>query len=155
MGNAINSKHHRDETGFWIERPLDDDMHEYAAFDILQLRTLYNFYKPTLHNYPYIREESKRYAELYKNELPPVGAWHIDHGILPQEILDRSLRIQAQYDHLGTRVCGRCCRELHQDSFACPFNKWMRGQICHTRVEAKQFIKKPARSRHAEPISFD
>ena len=84
-----------------------------------------------------------------------MGAWHTDHGILPQEILDRPLQIQAQYDHLGIRVCGLCRRELHQDSFACPFNKWQRGQICHTCVEATQLIKKPALSRHAEPISFD
>ena len=43
---------------------------------------------------------------------------------------------------------------MHQDSFACPFDKWQRGQICHTCIEAKQFLKKP-RFERVENISFD
>ena len=87
-------------------------------------------------------------------ELPPTRAWHIDHGILPQEIIERSTQIQLRYDRLGTKRCGRCCRELHQDSFSQPFEKWIRGQICHTCVEAKQFLNKPSRTARFEEISF-
>jgi hypothetical protein len=55
---------------------------------------------------------------------------------------------------LGTKVCGRCRRELHQDSFACPFDKGQRGQLCHACVEAKQHVKRP-RFENVEIISFE
>lgn len=149
----VQAKHRLHDMDFWIHRPLDNDVLNYAAFDILQLKFLYQLYQPNLYKYSHIKAESKRYVELYKHELPR-SSWWVDHGILPQEILERSSRIQQRYDKLGAKVCGRCRRELHQDSFACPFDKWQRGQLCHTCVEAKQFIKRP-RFERVENISFD
>jgi len=149
----IGAKHRSRDMDFWIHRPLGNDALDYAAFDILQLKILYQLYQPNLFKYSHIKAESKRYTELYKHEIP-VPSWWVDHGILPQEILERSSWIQQRYNKLGTKACGACRREMHQDSFACPFDKWQCGQLCHTCVEAKQFIRRP-RLERAGDISFD
>jgi hypothetical protein len=139
----IKAKHKRDETDFWIRRPLHKDLLDYASFDILQLRALYKSYSPGLTKYPHIAEESKRYVELYKDYRREKKVWYIDHGVLPQEILERSHEAQLIYNKLGTMECGGCARELHQDSFRCSFQKWQRGQLCHTCAEAKRFRETP------------
>jgi len=160
--NKIKRRHFDNETDFWIQRPLGPDERDYAAFDIMQLQTLFKACHLDLRLLSpeflvNIREESRRYVELYLQlERPPAQAWHLDHPILPQEILSRSPEIQRSYDDLGTKVCGRCQRALHQDSFPCPFPKWQRGQICHTCVEASRLNKN--RTSHFDrfqPISFD
>lgn len=135
----IKARHKRDETDFWIHRPLHQDLLDYASFDILQLRALYGSYSSSFSSYPHIAEESKRYVEIYKDYRRDNRAWYVDHGVLPQEILERSLQVQLKYNKLGMRKCGGCARDLHQDSFQCSFRKWLRGQLCHTCTEAKRF----------------
>ena len=76
---------------------------------------------------------------MYKEQRRPRASTFWDHGILPQEILERSAAIQVKYDCLGTNTCRGCGRELHQDSFQCLFKAWRRGQLCYTCVEAKGF----------------
>ena len=136
--SKIKERHTRNETEFWITRPLDRDSVDYAYFDIIQLRALYNYYSPSLSKYPHIMSESKQYVEMHKEQRRPRGSTYWDHGVLPQEILERSAATQVKYDGLGTKACGGCGRELHQDSFQCRFKAWRRGQLCNTCVEAKR-----------------
>ena len=145
--NYVKERHTRDETEFWIRRPLTGDLLEYAAFDILQLRALHKFYRPRLSNYTHIAAESKRYVELYKDELRPKHAWYVDHGILPQEILERSPEVKALHDKYGTRTCGGCKRELHQDSYRYLFRSWTSGQLCCTCTRAKLYSERPPPTR--------
>jgi hypothetical protein len=137
--NKIKERHAHKESEFWITRPLDCESLDYAYFDVVQLRVLYNYYSPSLSKYRYIMQESKRYVEIHKEQLRSRGSTYWDHGVLPQEILERSPATQIKYDGLGTKQCGGCDRELHQDSFECRFNGWRRGQLCYTCAEAKRY----------------
>lgn len=125
----VQRAHKRDETEFWITRPLSEILLEYAAYDIVQLRALYKVYEFWIPSYPHIKEESKRYVELSMGQKPPLNAWYLEHGILPQEILHR----RDSNDKLGTMRCGGCSRELHRESF----RAWRNGALCHTCAEAK------------------
>src|SRR5436190_23990198 len=105
------------------------------------------FYRHLLSNYIHIAAESKRYVELNKGKLHRQGAWYVDHGVLPQEILERPPAVKALYDKYGTRTCEGCKRELHQDSFRCPFETWRLGQLCYTCERAKLYANRPAPTR--------
>lgn len=148
MQDEIKRRHRRDETEFWVTRPLDRLYLDYASFDVIQLRALYNFFRPFFHRCPHIASESKRYVELYRDYRRPVNQWYIEHGVLPQEILERSSTTKSINDGLGTRSCGACRRELHQDSFQATFaNAWPNllenGPLCHTCRTAKFFKDNP------------
>ena len=93
--DEVKQKHHRDETEFWVVRPLDEQFLDYASFDIAQLRALHKVFRPTLSAYPHISIESKRYVELYKDQRRPVNQWHVEHGVLPQEIIEHSTQIKS------------------------------------------------------------
>jgi len=116
---------------------LEPQLLDYASLDIIQLRTIHKIYSDVISKYPHIRAESKRYVEFWKQERRPVGVWFVDHGILPQEILERSLTTRKKYDKFGTRSCGGCQRTLHQESFQCLFKNWETGQLCYTCAQAK------------------
>ena len=152
--NAIKQRHHRDETAFWVSRPLDIDLLEYASFDIAQMQALYKSYHPTMGRYPYIAAESKRYVELYRDSRRPADAWYVDHGVLPQEILERSDRAKLRWDELETKKCGACRRDLHQDSFPIAFqnkSQWLKrenGPLCYTCRQAKYFRDNPRPRRY-------
>jgi hypothetical protein len=120
---------------------LDQDELDYAALDILQLRALYKLYKSRMLELSHILDESERYSQIWKDERPPGRAWYIDHGILPQEILERPALAQMKHDKLGTKECGGCGRLLHQDSFKCAFERWQEGQHCHTCIRAKRWVR--------------
>ena len=147
--DEVKQRHYRDETDFWITRPLDRLYLDYASFDIMLLKALYKHHSPFFHLYPHISTESKRYVTLYGDNLRPVNVWYIEHGVLPQEILERSSSIKSLYDGMGTRPCGACKRELHQDSFQRNFmSGWhslsdQYGHLCHTCRTAKRFRDNP------------
>jgi len=132
-----------------VSRPLTDELLLYASFDIVQLRTLYKSYCSSFGRYPHIAIESKRYVELYRDRRRPTNQWYIEHGVLPQEILERSATKKALYDGKGTKECGACKRDLHQDSFLTVFkNDWRSwlgeyGPLCHPCRAAKRFQDNP------------
>ena len=135
----VKAKHGRDDTDFWVRRPIDSDCLDYASYDVLQLRSLYNHYRSEISKRPHISTESKRYAEMFRTQRRPKRSFYIDHGLLPQEILERSAKNKEMYDNLGTRSCGGCQRDLHQDSFRNSFSKTWQGYLCHTCFERKRF----------------
>jgi hypothetical protein len=121
-------------------RPLDPLCLDYACFDIMQIRAMYKKFQPSLRNgMRNIKAESKRYVEVYGDERKIHGAQFFDHGILPQEILERSEMKKSSYDRLGTRMCAGCRRQLHQDSFSRPFARWSPGTYCHTCTRVREF----------------
>ena len=131
----IKQKHNRDDTEFWVSRPLGQEERDYAAFDILQLRALYKTYRMQLGRLPNIIEESTRYVELSKDARRPSYTWYLEHGILPQEILHSQWSLGLRMT--GRKQCGGCARMLHQCSFRCPFERWTNGQLCHTCAKAR------------------
>ena len=141
MKDQVSSLHNRNETNFWIERPLDQLLLDYASFDILQLRALHKMYLPSLNTgaFPYIKEESKRYIQIFGDERRVNGSKYVDHGVLPQEILERSESSKRRLDHLGTRDCNGCRRQLHQDSFARPFTNSSWSALCYTCAKVDEF----------------
>jgi hypothetical protein len=143
VSDEVKTKHKNDETECWISRPLDDVLLEYAAFDVMQLRGIYSLYQTYLLRYPHIKVESQRYVNMFRNERRIKNCWYLDHGVLPQEILERTAQTKTLYDHLGTHNCGGCGRELHQESFGLPFRMWQKGQLCYTCVEARRFRSNP------------
>ena len=129
----VRAKHRDKLTECWISRPLDPVLLEYAAFDVIQLRAIYEHYKPTLSRYPHILAESKRYVEMYGERRPRKDSWYFNHGVFPQEILERSAEMRCKFDRLGTKVCGGCERALHQESFQTKFLNWKEGAtLCRT-----------------------
>lgn len=120
------------EANCWISRPLEHVMLEYAAFDIMQLRSLYAHYQvrenynpsseirgDIFSRYPHIRAESNRYVELFRHRVArrPRYCFYFDHGFLPQEILERTGTQKCVFDWQGTMDCMHCERELHRESF--------------------------------------
>ena len=81
---------------------------------------------------PYIKEESKRFVEMFGNARRERGDLFTDHGRLPHEILERSPAAKRMYDVFGTRQCSGCRRLLHQDSFGIPFRVWRPEVYCYT-----------------------
>lgn len=136
----VKAKHKRDETEFWIERPLSRDLQDYASFDIMQLKVLYKAYRGEIAKRPHIAQESKRYVEMFKEDRPVKGGTYTEHGLLPQEILERSEGVKVRNDKLGTRNCDGCGRDLHQDSFLQSFAVRSSTRLCHTCRERKRFI---------------
>jgi hypothetical protein len=143
VSDEVKTKHKNDETECWISRPLDDVLLEYAAFDIMQLRGIYSLYRTYLLRYPHIKVESQRYVDMFRDERRIKNCWYVDHGVLPQEILERPQQTKASYDHLGTHNCGGCGRDLHQESFGVLFGMWRKGQLCYTCAEARRFRSNP------------
>ena len=86
---------------------------------------------------------------LYRDSRCPADAWYVDHGVLPQEILERSDRAKLRWDELETKKCGACRRDLHQDSFPIAFqnkSQWLKrenGPLCYTCRQAKYFRDNP------------
>lgn len=141
----MKGKHGRDDTEFWVRRPIDSDCLDYAAYDVLQLRSLHTYYQSEILKRPHITTESKRYAEMFPDHRRPKNSFYIDHGVLPQEILERSEIQKAANDGLGTRTCAGCRRDLHQDSFQYSFEMVWKEYLCHTCFEVKRFRERRRR----------
>lgn len=138
---------------FWLRRPLESTSLESAALDILQLKTLHQFYRGVISDYPYLGTESKRYIELYHDQRPQEYSRFFNPELLPQEILERTQENKNQFDGLGTRVCAGCRRSLHQDSFRDSFaEEWPlrlgeHGRTCYTCRQAKRSRDSPSPPR--------
>jgi len=128
---TIKQKHLRNDTDFWISRPLGTEERDYAAFDILQLRALYKHYRLRLLGLPNIPAESTRYLEIWKDGRKDRNAWYVHHGILPQEILHAQWTLGRSMAE--TRECGGCGRKLHQCSFR------GRSKLCFTCTRARSW----------------
>jgi len=137
--DIVKAKHLRDETDFWIQRPLSHELRHYASFDIMQLKVLHESMAAKISRLPHIAAESQRYAELRKDTRRIRGSLFFNHGILPQEILERSDADKATDRRLGTRDCYGCLRELHQESFQVPFSRTRKSQLCHTCRERQRW----------------
>jgi hypothetical protein len=135
----VKAKHRRDETDFWIQRPLSHELRDYASFDIMQLKVLHKSMETKIARLPHIAAESQRYAELRKDSRRIRGSLFFNHGILPQEILERSAANKATDKRLGTRDCPGCLRELHQESFRVPFSSSRKLHYCHTCRERQRW----------------
>jgi len=135
----VKKKHLRNESEFWIKRPLTSDLRDYASFDIMQLQVLHKAYAAEIAIREHIEAESKRYVEMHKARRPLKGEMFVDNGILPQEILQRNLVVVGRNDKFGTRVCEGCKRELHQDSFLKVFSQPRMNGLCYSCREVKRF----------------
>jgi hypothetical protein len=138
---------------FWLRRPIESTSLESAALDTLQLRTLHQFYRGAIPDYPHLEAESKRYVELYRDHRPQEYSRFFNPELLPQEILERTQENKDQLDVLGTRVCAGCRRCLHQDSFRDSFaEEWPlrlgeHGRICYTCRQGKRSRDSPSPPR--------
>jgi hypothetical protein len=144
----------------WLRRPLDDTSLESAAFDIMQLKTLHQFYLGAIPDYPHLEVESKRYVELYSTQLPQPFSRFFNPELLPQEILERSQEVKDRNDQLGTRVCAGCRRALHQDSFRESFaEEWPlrlgeHGRLCHSCRRASRSRDSPSPPRRRSSVKM-
>jgi len=143
----IKAKHLRNETEFWIQRPLSRDLLDYASFDVMQLKVLHISLCREIAKRSHIAAESKRYVEMHRGHRCVAGGLYVDHGLLPQEILERSPLVVAKNEQFGTRACDGCERELHQDSFSVPFSsrRLYSPRLCHTCKERKRWSSSAGR----------
>jgi hypothetical protein len=136
--DTVNRRHNSSETDFWIRRPLEAELLEYASHDIMRIRIMYIYLSNKMTEYRLIQEESQRYVQLHEASRPDKNEWFLAHGILPQEILERSTWCKQHY-HI-TRLCTACRRSLHQESF--PWYTFQtnrnRGLQCNTCAEARR-----------------
>ncbi|KAF8073305.1 ribonuclease H-like domain-containing protein [Lyophyllum atratum] len=95
----------------WMNRPLQESYLAHAVRDVKVIHQLYDYFSEHDYIYAELKDDSQKYASIWEDFRPKKYDRHRNNGLLPLDIIDRTLSTE-------TGQCKSCMRHLSRGCFS-------------------------------------